>query len=93
MEVTTWNWLGIHDNPVIVFNVAGYYDGSEDGGGMGGVFEKLFGKLWQARSGMDSEIVGGAYGKEAVPFSDHLICRKEMPLCYYEVVRSPSMLY
>ena len=27
MEVTTWNQLGIHDKPVIAFNVDGYYDG------------------------------------------------------------------
>jgi uncharacterized protein (TIGR00730 family) len=27
MEVTTWNQLGIHDKPVIVFNIDGYYDG------------------------------------------------------------------
>jgi uncharacterized protein (TIGR00730 family) len=27
MEITTWNQLGIHNRPVVVFNVAGYYDG------------------------------------------------------------------
>ncbi|KAF1990649.1 hypothetical protein K402DRAFT_389568 [Aulographum hederae CBS 113979] len=27
MEVTTWNQLGIHNKPVVVFNVEGYYDG------------------------------------------------------------------
>jgi uncharacterized protein (TIGR00730 family) len=27
MEVTTWNQLGIHNMPVIVFNVEGYWDG------------------------------------------------------------------
>ncbi|KAH6663810.1 hypothetical protein B0J14DRAFT_552440 [Halenospora varia] len=27
MEVVTWNQLGIHDKPVVVFNIAGYYDG------------------------------------------------------------------
>jgi uncharacterized protein (TIGR00730 family) len=27
MEVTTWNQLGIHSMPVIVFNVDGYWDG------------------------------------------------------------------
>lgn len=27
MEVTTWNQLGIHDRGVVVFNVAGYWDG------------------------------------------------------------------
>jgi uncharacterized protein (TIGR00730 family) len=27
MEVTTWNQLGIHNRGVVVFNVAGYYDG------------------------------------------------------------------
>ncbi|KAF2755180.1 lysine decarboxylase-like protein-like protein [Pseudovirgaria hyperparasitica] len=26
-EVTTWNQLGIHDRPVVVFNVDGYWDG------------------------------------------------------------------
>jgi uncharacterized protein (TIGR00730 family) len=27
MEITTWNQLGIHNRPVIVYNVDGYYDG------------------------------------------------------------------
>ncbi|PVH82819.1 hypothetical protein DL98DRAFT_559082 [Cadophora sp. DSE1049] len=27
MEMITWNQLGIHDKPVVVFNVDGYYDG------------------------------------------------------------------
>jgi len=27
MEITTWNQLGIHNKPVIAFNVEGYYDG------------------------------------------------------------------
>jgi uncharacterized protein (TIGR00730 family) len=27
MEITTWNQLGIHHMPVVVFNVEGYYDG------------------------------------------------------------------
>ena len=27
MEAITWNQLGIHDKPVVVFNVEGYYDG------------------------------------------------------------------
>lgn len=27
MEMVTWNQLGIHDRPVVVFNVEGYYDG------------------------------------------------------------------
>ena len=27
MEITTWNQLGIHNMPVIVFNVDGYWDG------------------------------------------------------------------
>ncbi|KAH8652744.1 hypothetical protein BGZ60DRAFT_461306 [Tricladium varicosporioides] len=27
MEIVTWNQLGIHDKPVVVFNIAGYYDG------------------------------------------------------------------
>ena len=27
MEITTWNQLGIHKMPVVVFNVDGYYDG------------------------------------------------------------------
>lgn len=27
MEVTTWNQLGIHDKPVVIFNIDGYYDG------------------------------------------------------------------
>ncbi|OBT57691.1 hypothetical protein VE04_02402 [Pseudogymnoascus sp. 24MN13] len=27
MEVVTWNQVGIHDRPVVVFNVEGYYDG------------------------------------------------------------------
>jgi uncharacterized protein (TIGR00730 family) len=27
MEVTTWNQLGIHAMPVVIFNVAGYWDG------------------------------------------------------------------
>ncbi|KAI9808757.1 MAG: hypothetical protein M1825_003909 [Sarcosagium campestre] len=26
MEVVTWNQLGIHDRPVVLFNVDGYYD-------------------------------------------------------------------
>lgn len=30
MEVVTWNQLGIHDRPVVVFNVDGYYDGLLD---------------------------------------------------------------
>jgi len=27
MEIVTWNQLGIHDKPVVVFNVDGYWDG------------------------------------------------------------------
>jgi uncharacterized protein (TIGR00730 family) len=27
MEITTWNQLGIHKMPVVVYNVEGYYDG------------------------------------------------------------------
>lgn len=27
MEVVTWNYLGIHDKGVVVFNVEGYWDG------------------------------------------------------------------
>ena len=27
MEVVTWNQLGIHDRPVVVYNVDGYWDG------------------------------------------------------------------
>lgn len=27
MEVTTWNQLGIHERPVVLFNVEGYWDG------------------------------------------------------------------
>lgn len=27
MEVTTWNQLGIHERPVVLFNVDGYWDG------------------------------------------------------------------
>lgn len=27
MEIVTWNQLGIHSRPVVVFNVDGYYDG------------------------------------------------------------------
>ena len=27
MEVVTWNQLGIHERPVVVFNVEGYWDG------------------------------------------------------------------
>lgn len=27
LEITTWNQLGIHDMPVIVYNVDGYWDG------------------------------------------------------------------
>lgn len=27
MEITTWNQLGIHDKPVVLYNVDGYYDG------------------------------------------------------------------
>ncbi|KAI5363504.1 Putative LOG family protein [Septoria linicola] len=27
MEIVTWNQLGIHDKPVVLFNVDGYYDG------------------------------------------------------------------
>jgi uncharacterized protein (TIGR00730 family) len=30
MEVTTWNQLGIHNKPVIVFNIDGYYNGLLD---------------------------------------------------------------
>ncbi|KAF2197159.1 hypothetical protein GQ43DRAFT_466619 [Delitschia confertaspora ATCC 74209] len=30
MEVTTWNQLGIHDMPVIVYNVDGYWNGLID---------------------------------------------------------------
>lgn len=30
MEVTTWNQLGIHDMPVIVYNVDGYWTGLID---------------------------------------------------------------
>lgn len=26
MEVITWNFLGIHDKPIVLFNVDGYYD-------------------------------------------------------------------
>lgn len=26
MEIITWNFLGIHDKPVVIFNVDGYYD-------------------------------------------------------------------
>ncbi|KAK4494589.1 hypothetical protein PRZ48_013945 [Zasmidium cellare] len=26
-EITTWNQLGIHDKPVVLFNVEGYWDG------------------------------------------------------------------
>ncbi|KXS95617.1 hypothetical protein AC578_10380 [Pseudocercospora eumusae] len=27
MEIVTWNQLGIHDKPVVLFNVEGYWDG------------------------------------------------------------------
>ena len=27
MEIVTWNMLGIHNRPVVLFNVEGYYDG------------------------------------------------------------------
>lgn len=27
MEVVTWNMLGIHNRPIVLFNVDGYYDG------------------------------------------------------------------
>ena len=27
MEITTWNQLGIHSMPVIIFNIDGYWDG------------------------------------------------------------------
>jgi len=27
MEVTTWNQLGIHNKPVVLFNIEGYWDG------------------------------------------------------------------
>ncbi|KAH7413207.1 lysine decarboxylase-domain-containing protein [Cadophora sp. MPI-SDFR-AT-0126] len=27
MEMITWNQLGIHDKPVVIFNVDGYFDG------------------------------------------------------------------
>ncbi|KIV99038.1 uncharacterized protein PV09_09213 [Verruconis gallopava] len=30
MEITTWNQLGIHKMPVVVYNVDGYYDGLID---------------------------------------------------------------
>lgn len=30
MEVTTWNQLGIHSMPVVVFNVEGYWNGLLD---------------------------------------------------------------
>ena len=26
MEVITWNFLGIHSKPIVLFNVDGYYD-------------------------------------------------------------------
>jgi uncharacterized protein (TIGR00730 family) len=26
MEIITWNFLGIHDKPIVLFNVDGYYD-------------------------------------------------------------------
>jgi uncharacterized protein (TIGR00730 family) len=26
MEIVTWNFLGIHDKPIVIFNVDGYYD-------------------------------------------------------------------
>lgn len=26
MEIITWNYLGIHDKPIVLFNVDGYYD-------------------------------------------------------------------
>jgi uncharacterized protein (TIGR00730 family) len=26
MEIITWNFLGIHDKPIVIFNVNGYYD-------------------------------------------------------------------
>ncbi len=26
MEIITWNFLGIHDKPIVIFNVDGYYD-------------------------------------------------------------------
>ena len=27
MEVVTWNQLGIHDRPIVLFNIEGYWDG------------------------------------------------------------------
>ncbi|KAF2162536.1 hypothetical protein M409DRAFT_69134 [Zasmidium cellare ATCC 36951] len=27
MEITTWNQLGIHDKPIVIFNVEGYWEG------------------------------------------------------------------
>lgn len=26
MEIITWNFLGIHDKPIVLFNVGGFYD-------------------------------------------------------------------
>ncbi|KAF1961185.1 lysine decarboxylase-like protein-like protein [Byssothecium circinans] len=54
MEVTTWNQLGIHSMPVIVFNVDGYWDGLlswvRNAVGKGFVSESNRGILREART-------------------------------------------
>ena len=54
MEVTTWNQLGIHGMPVVVYNVEGYWDGLlqwvRKSVSEGFVKESLGGILVEARS-------------------------------------------
>ncbi|KAF2016717.1 hypothetical protein BU24DRAFT_208278 [Aaosphaeria arxii CBS 175.79] len=61
MEVTTWNQLGIHDMPVVVYNVEGYWDGLlrwvGDAVAHGFVKEGARGILKEARSA--EEVVRG----------------------------------
>jgi hypothetical protein len=54
MEVTTWNQLGIHDRPVVLMNVDGYWDGLlawvRNAVGAGFISEPNGGILVEARS-------------------------------------------
>ena len=54
LEITTWNQLGIHGRPVVVFNVEGYWDGLmqwvRTAGGAGFVSETNKGIMVEART-------------------------------------------
>ncbi|KAF2640923.1 hypothetical protein P280DRAFT_469607 [Massarina eburnea CBS 473.64] len=54
MEITTWNQLGIHSMPVVVYNVEGYWDGLlqwvKQAVGAGFISEKSEGILSEAKS-------------------------------------------